>query len=304
MLHQQIERNKQRTVLIVFLFFALFAGLGAAIGYLNWNDALSGVVIALVVGAAYVAIMVAQSTKVVMSLNNAREITDKAQYPMLWNIVEELTIVTRLPFPRIFIIEDESPNAFAAGNSPEKASVAVTTGLLKQLNREELSGVLAHEFAHIRNYDIRLSTIALAIAGLIAFLAQFSTRMMFWGGGGRRRSKNDNSGGLGIILLVLSLLILLLSPFVATIIRLALSRNREYLADATAVEFTRNPQGLISALRKISSSKPMEEANNASASLYIVNPFKRVKEGEAEERDGFMSTHPSTTNRIKRLEAM
>lgn len=289
----------------MFLFFALFAGLGAAIGYLNWNDALSGLVIALVVGAAYVAIMVAQSTKVVMSLNNAREITDKAQYPMLWNIVEELTIVTRLPFPRIFIIEDESPNAFAAGNSPEKASVAVTTGLLKQLNREELTGVLAHEFSHIRNYDIRLSTIALAIAGLIAFLAQFSTRMMFWGGGGRRRSKSNDSGGLGIILFVLSLLILILSPFVATIIRLALSRNREYLADATAVEFTRNPQGLISALRKISSSKPMEEANTASASLYIVNPFKRLKEGEAEEeRDGFMSTHPSTTNRIKRLEAM
>lgn len=289
----------------MFLFFALFAGLGAAIGYLNWNDALSGVVVALVVGAAYVAIMVAQSTKVVMSLNNAREITDKAQYPMLWNIVEELTIVTRLPFPRIFIIEDESPNAFAAGNSPEKASVAVTTGLLKQLNREELTGVLAHEFSHIRNYDIRLSTIALAIAGLIAFLAQFSTRMMFWGGGGRRRSKSNDSGGLGIILFVLSLLILILSPFVATIIRLALSRNREYLADATAVEFTRNPQGLISALRKISSSKPMEEANTASASLYIVNPFKRLKEGEAEEeRDGFMSTHPSTTNRIKRLEAM
>ena len=206
MLHQQIESNKQRTVLIVFLFFALFAGLGAAIGYLNWNDALSGLVIALVVGAAYVAIMVAQSTKVVMSLNNAREITDKAQYPMLWNIVDELTIVTRLPFPKIFIIEDESPNAFAAGNSPEKASVAVTTGLLKQLNREELTGVLAHEFAHIRNYDIRLSTIALAIAGLIAFLAQFSTRMMFWGGGGRRRSKSNDNGGLGLILFVLSLI--------------------------------------------------------------------------------------------------
>jgi len=304
LLHQQIERNKQRTVLIVFLFFALFAGLGAAIGYLNWNDALSGVVIAVVVGVVYVTIMVAQSTKVVMRLNNAREITDKAQYPMLWNIVEELMIVTRLPFPKIYIIEDESPNAFAAGNSPEKSSVAVTTGLLKQLNREELSGVLAHEFAHIRNYDIRLSTIALAIAGLIAFIAQISTRMMFWGGGGRRRSKSDNSGGLGIILLVLSLLFLILSPFVATIIRLALSRNREYLADATAVEFTRNPQGLISALRKISSSKPMKEANSASASLYIVNPFKRMKEDEAEERDAFLSTHPSTTNRIKRLEAM
>jgi len=213
-----------------------------------------------------------------------------------------MTIVTRLPFPRIFIIEDESPNAFAAGNSPEKASVAVTTGLLKKLNREELTGVLAHEFAHIRNYDIRLSTVALAIAGLIAFLAQFSTRMMFWGGGGRRR-KSDNSGGAGIILLILSLLILVLSPFVATIIRLALSRNREYLADASAVEFTRNPEGLKSALIKIATSEPMEAANAASASLYIVNPFKRMREGEAES-DGLFSTHPSTANRIKRLEAM
>jgi heat shock protein HtpX len=275
--------------------------LGAAIGYLNWDNALSGVALALIIGLAYVVIMVAQSTQVVMSLNNAKEITDKAQYPMLWNIVEEMTIVTRLPFPRIFIIEDESPNAFAAGNSPEKASVAVTTGLLKKLNREELTGVLAHEFAHIRNYDIRLSTVALAIAGLIAFLAQFSTRMMFWGGGRRRRS--DNSGGAGIILLILSLLILVLSPFVATIIRLALSRNREYLADASAIEFTRNPEGLKSALIKIATSDPMEAANAASASLYIVNPFKRMKEGEA-ENDGLFSTHPSTANRIKRLEAM
>ena len=275
--------------------------MGAAIGYLNWDNALSGVALALIIGLAYVVIMVAQSTQVVMSLNNAKEITDKAQYPMLWNIVEEMTIVTRLPFPRIFIIEDESPNAFAAGNSPEKASVAVTTGLLKKLNREELTGVLAHEFAHIRNYDIRLSTVALAIAGLIAFLAQFSTRMMFWGGGRRRRS--DNSGGAGIILLILSLLILVLSPFVATIIRLALSRNREYLADASAIEFTRNPEGLKSALIKIATSDPMEAANAASASLYIVNPFKRMKEGEA-ENDGLFSTHPSTANRIKRLEAM
>ncbi|WP_321379033.1 zinc metalloprotease HtpX [Trichococcus shcherbakoviae] len=301
MLHQQIEQNKRRTVLIVFLFFLLFAALGAAIGYLNWDNALSGVALALIIGLAYVVIMVAQSTQVVMSLNNAKEITDKAQYPMLWNIVEEMTIVTRLPFPRIFIIEDESPNAFAAGNSPEKASVAVTTGLLKKLNREELTGVLAHEFAHIRNYDIRLSTVALAIAGLIAFLAQFSTRMMFWGGGRRRRS--DNSGGAGIILLIFSLLILVLSPFVATIIRLALSRNREYLADASAIEFTRNPEGLKSALIKIATSDPMEAANAASASLYIVNPFKRMKEGEA-ENDGLFSTHPSTANRIKRLEAM
>jgi heat shock protein HtpX len=301
LLHQQIEQNKRRTVLIVFLFFLLFAALGAAIGYLNWDNALSGVALALIIGLAYVVIMVAQSTQVVMSLNNAKEITDKAQYPMLWNIVEEMTIVTRLPFPRIFIIEDESPNAFAAGNSPEKASVAVTTGLLKKLNREELTGVLAHEFAHIRNYDIRLSTVALAIAGLIAFLAQFSTRMMFWGGGRRRRS--DNSGGAGIILLILSLLILVLSPFVATIIRLALSRNREYLADASAIEFTRNPEGLKSALIKIATSDPMEAANAASASLYIVNPFKRMKEGEA-ENDGLFSTHPSTANRIKRLEAM
>ena len=301
MLHQQIEQNKRRTVLIVFLFFLLFAALGAAIGYLNWDNALSGVALALIIGLAYVVIMVAQSTQVVMSLNNAKEITDKAQYPMLWNIVEEMTIVTRLPFPRIFIIEDESPNAFAAGNSPEKASVSVTTGLLKKLNREELTGVLAHEFAHIRNYDIRLSTVALAIAGLIAFLAQFSTRMMFWGGGRRRRS--DNSGGAGFILLILSLLILVLSPFVATIIRLALSRNREYLADASAIEFTRNPEGLKSALIKIATSDPMEAANAASASLYIVNPFKRMKAGEA-ENDGLFSTHPSTANRIKRLEAM
>ena len=209
-------------------------------------------------------------------------------------------MVAQVPMPRVFVIKDPSPNAFATGNSPEKAAVAVTTGLLERLNREELEGVLAHEFGHIRNYDVRLQTVAIAMGAVIAFLVQFSTRMM-WFGGGRRRSNDDNEGSvMDIILMVLALFAIILGPLMSTMMQMALSRNREYLADATAVEFTRNPHGLISALEKISGGPVMKNADPQSAALYIANPFKK-NEGE---RDSLFATHPSTANRIKRLEAM
>ena len=172
----------------------------------------------------------------------------------------------------------------------------MTTGLLERLNREELEGVIAHEFGHIRNYDVRLQTIAIALGAVIALLVQFGSRMMFWGGGSRDRD-DDNDGGANAIFMVIGLIAMILGPFMSTILQLALSRNREYLADATAVEFTRNPYGLISALRKISEAPPMTEANKQSATLYISNPF-------GESGDSLFATHPSTENRIKRLEKM
>ena len=296
MLYQQIASNKRKTLVVIVLYMALFVAVGIGIGYYALRSVVAGVIIALVAGGLYSMMMIANATNVVMQLNHAREITDKNQAPMIWNIVSDMAMIAKVPMPRIFIIEDESPNAFATGSSPENAAVAVTTGLLERLNREELEGVIAHEFGHIRNYDVRLQTIAIALGAVIAMLVQFGSRMMFWGGGSRDRD-DDNDGGANAIFMVIGLIAMILGPFMSTILQLALSRNREYLADATAVEFTRNPYGLISALRKISEAPPMTEANKQSATLYISNPF-------GESGDSLFATHPSTENRIKRLEKM
>ena len=297
MLYQQIASNKRKTLVVIVLYMALFVAVGIGIGYYALRSVVAGVIIALVAGGLYSMMMIANATNVVMQLNHAREITDKSQAPMIWNIVSDMAMIAKVPMPRIFIIEDESPNAFATGSSPEKAAVAVTTGLLELLNREELEGVIAHEFGHIRNYDVRLQTIAIALGAVIAMLVQFGSRMMFWGGGSRDRDDDDNGGGANAIFMVIGLIAMILGPFMSTILQLALSRNREYLADASAVEFTRNPYGLISALTKISEAPPMMEADKKSAALYISNPF-------GEEGDSLFSTHPSTANRIKRLEKM
>ena len=297
MLYQQIASNKRKTLVVIALYMALFIAVGIGIGYYALRSVVAGVIIALVAGGLYSMMMIANATNVVMQLNHAREITDKNQAPMIWNIVTDMAMIAKVPMPRIFIIEDESPNAFATGSSPENAAVAVTTGLLERLNREELEGVIAHEFGHIRNYDVRLQTIAIALGAVIAMLVQFGSRMMFWGGGSRDRDDDNEGGGANAIFMVIGLIAMILGPFMSTILQLALSRNREYLADASAVEFTRNPYGLISALTKISEAPPMTEADQKSAALYISNPF-------GEEGDSLFSTHPSTANRIKRLEKM
>mgnify|MGYP004639653591 FL=1 len=260
MLYQQIASNKRKTLVVIALYMALFIAVGIGIGYYALRSVVAGVIIALVAGGLYSMMMIANATNVVMQLNHAKEITDKNQAPMIWNIVTDMAMIAKMPMPRIFIIEDESPNAFATGSSPENAAVAVTTGLLERLNREELEGVIAHEFGHIRNYDVRLQTIAIALGAVIAMLVQFGSRMMFWGGGSRDRDDDDNGGGANAIFMVIGLIAMILGPFMSTILQLALSRNREYLADASAVEFTRNPYGLISALQKISEAPPMTEA--------------------------------------------
>lgn len=298
MLYEQIAANKRRTIVVIVLYMALFVAVGIGIGYYALRSAMAGVVIALVAGGIYSTMMISNATNIVMQLNHAREITDKSQAPMIWNIVSDISMVAQVPMPRIFIIEDESPNAFATGSSPEKAAVAVTTGLLERLNREELEGVIAHEFGHIRNYDVRLQTIAIALGAVIAILVQFGSRIMFWGGGSRSDDDDNDSGsGANAIFMVIGLIAMIFGPFMSTILQLALSRNREYLADATAVEFTRNPYGLISALKKISEAPPMTEADKQSATLYIANPF-------GEQGDSLFATHPSIENRIKRLEKM
>ena len=297
MLYDQIAMNKRRTGYVTFGFGLLVLLIGAALGYLFWNNWQSGAVIALVVALVYMLIMISQSTNVVMSMNHAREITDVSQAPQLWHLIEDMALVGKVPMPRVFIIEDPSPNAFATGNSPEKSAVAVTTGILQRLNREELEGVIGHEISHVRNYDIRLQTIALALSAAIGMLVNFASNWLWWGGGRRRDDDRDSAGNA--IALVISIVLIILAPLAASIAQMALSRNREYLADASSVELTRNPQGLISALRKIDDSEPMEAADPNSSALYIGDPFKN------KHRLGdLFATHPPIADRIARIEKM
>ena len=297
MLYNQISSNKRRTVVLLIVFFMLLAAIGAAVGYLWLGDMTFGVVIAVIIGAIYAMSMIFQSTNVVMSMNHAREVTEQ-EAPQLYHIVEDMAMVAQIPMPRVFIIEDQSLNAFATGSSPENAAVAATTGLLAVMNREELEGVIGHEGSHIRNYDIRISTIAVALASAITLLSSLGSRMI-WFGGGRRRS-DDRDNGTGLLVFLFSILSLILAPLAATLVQLAISRQREYLADASSVELTRNPQGMINALQKLQQSAPMQQpVDAASAALYINDPIKK------EERlTSLFSTHPSISDRIERLRQM
>lgn len=211
-----------------------------------------------------------------------------------------MAMVAQIPMPRVFIVEDESLNAFATGSNPENAAVAATTGLLALMNREELEGVIGHEVSHIRNYDIRISTIAVALASAVTMIASFGSRMMWFGGSNRRRSNDRDEGAMGIIVLILSLISLLLAPLAATLVQLAISRQREFLADASSVELTRNPEGMIKALQKLEDSSPMHyPVDQASAALYINDPLKK-----GEHFSSLFNTHPSIADRIDRLRHM
>lgn len=299
MLYQQIERNKRKTFLVMLVFFVIFALVGAGLGQLMWDKPLPGVLTAGVIALVYSFIIFQDPISVVMSMNHAQELREEDN-PQLFHVVEDMAMVGQIPMPKVYLIPDQSPNAFATGLSPDKSAVAVTQGLLDMMNREELEGVLGHEISHIRNYDIRLSMVALVLVSAISFIADFAQNWMWFGFGGRRRDDDDEDGGsLGMIIGVIGVIFtLILGPLAASLAQMALSRNREYLADAGSVELTRNPQGLISALRKIENSQPMQTANSASASLYIEDPVRRPSLSH------LFDTHPPTEERIKRLEQM
>lgn len=297
MLFDQIASNKRRTWFLLIAFFGLLALIGAAVGYLWLDSAFGGLVLTFIIGGIYAISMIFQSTEVVMAMNGAREVSEQ-EAPELYHVVQDMAMVAQIPMPRVYIVEDASPNAFATGSKPENAAVAATTGLLAIMNREELEGVMGHEVSHIRNYDIRISTIAVALASAITMLSSLAGRMM-WFGGGRRRSNRDNDNGLGVILLIVSLLAVILAPLAATLVQLAISRQREFLADASSVELTRNPQGMINALLKLEHSQPMEhDVDNASAALYINDP---KKEGGLKK---LFYTHPPISERVERLRKM
>ena len=298
MLFDQIASNKRRTWLLLIAFFGLLALLGAAIGYLWLRSAVGGVLLALIIGAIYAGVMIFQSTEVVMAMNGAREVSEQ-EAPELYHIVQDMAMVAQIPMPRVYIVEDPSPNAFATGSKPENAAVAATTGILQIMNREELEGVIGHEVSHIRNYDIRISTIAVALASAITLLSSLAGRMMWFGDGRRSSNDRDNDSGLGIILLIVSLIAIVLAPLAATLVQLAISRQREFLADASSVELTRNPQGMINALLKLDRSEPMEHhVDAASAALYISDP---KKEGGLKK---LFYTHPPISERVERLRHM
>lgn len=298
MLYQQIAQNKRKTVLVMAGFFLLVALIGAAIGYLFARSAVGGVIIAGVIALVYMAVIIGQSTDVVMNMNNAREIHSAQEAPALWHVVEDMAMVAQVPMPRVFIIDDPSPNAFATGNNPEHAAVAATTGLMEIMNREELEAVMGHEMSHVRNYDIRLQTIALALSAAISMLVNFAGNF-WWFGGSRSDDGDDNSWGVFAILG--SVLLIILAPLAATIAQMALSRNREYLADAGSVELTRNPHGMISALEKLKEAQPMKHVAPSSSGLYISDPEEN---GRHRRFSDLFATHPPLDARIKRLEQM
>ena len=238
------------------------------------------------------------SDKIVLSMNRARPATKEEDLKLV-NILDALMVSSGLPVrPRLYVVEDAQPNAFATGRNPQNAVICVTTGLLEKLDYYELEGVIAHEMSHIKNYDIRLSCVVSVMVGFIVMLSDLFTRALFWGG---IKDRDSDSKGNGILMLI-GLICLIIAPIFGSLMKLALSRKREFLADSTAVEFTRNPDGLISALQKLENDpNQLEVANSATANMYIVNPFKKnTKEGK-KRTTSIWSTHPSTQDRIEAL---
>jgi heat shock protein HtpX len=299
------RRNSFLLALVVVAVLGVFGFvIGYAIGYGNGDPTLWGIG-ALMIAVAFGLLSAMGSyyggDQLVLNSSGAREVSAE-QAPQLYNVVTEMALAAGIPMPKVYIIDDPSPNAFATGRDPQHSSVAITTGLLNKLNREELQGVLGHEMSHIRNYDIRFTLIVGVMVGSIALLAQLFLRYTFWFGGGRRSNSDSNSGGggLAVLFLVIGIVMAILAPIFTALVQMAVSRQREYLADASSVELTRNPHGLESALAKISSdNEPLKAANGATQHLYIVNPLKKLGGGAS-----LFSTHPPIVDRINRLRAL
>jgi heat shock protein HtpX len=296
--YEQVDRNKQKSAMIMVLFTLFVAGfayvLGEASGY-----GLSFVGIALIFSGLMSLGSFYYSDRIILSLSKAREADRKKDF-LFYTVTENLCLATGLPKPKLYVIDDTAMNAFATGRDPKHAVVVVTTGLLTQLNRTELEGVIAHELSHIQNYDIRLMAVVTILVGMVTLVADWFLRMSFYG----RRGKSRDSNQLQMIMMVVGLILALLSPIIARLIQLAISRRREFLADASGVKITRFPDGLARALEKISKDKePLEVANKATAHLYISNPLKNHHDSIGWFAKMF-ATHPPISERLKQLRAM
>ena len=287
-LYTHQSRNVTKTWLLMSAFFVIVISIGFFFSQYYRNPNILYFFVIFSIGMNVMSYW--YSDKIALKLNKARQIK-KEENPELWNIVENLSITAGLPMPKLCIINDASPNAFATGRNKEHAVVAVTTGLLQILDKNELEGVIAHELSHIGNRDILLSTVVVVLVGFISIIADMFLRSMFWGGGNR-----DNDRGGGGLMLVLGIILSILAPIFATLIQLAISRKREFLADASGALLTRYPEGLANALTKISNySRPMISANTATAHLFISNPFG------AKKISNLFSTHPPMEARVKAL---
>jgi heat shock protein HtpX len=300
--YASISKNKRESILLIFIFFILVIGLGYIFSQVYQSPGILVIAVLFSTVSAFVSYFFSDS--ITLALSQAKEV-DRKNAPELFRLVENLTIAAGLPMPRVYIIEDTAPNAFATGRDPKHAVICVTTGLLQKLEKVELEGVLAHELSHIGNYDIRVMTLVVVLVGTVTLLADWFLRFSLFGGkksGGDR----DNNGNLGLILMVAGIVLAILSPLVATLIKLAVSRKREFLADSSGVLITRYPEGLARALEKISADKePLEAANKATAHMYIVNPLKAHKgEDSVGWFAGLFNTHPPIQERIKRLREM
>jgi heat shock protein HtpX len=302
----QIAANKRNSLFLVLIVLWVLIVLGASIGFVLTGD-LTGVVgmtaVALVLGGLMTAGSWFSGDQLVLAASQAKRV-DETSAPQLTNVVREMSLAAGVPMPAVYVIDDTAPNAFATGRDPGHASIAITTGLLQKLDREELQGVIGHELSHVRNYDIRFTLLVGVLVGSIALLADMYLRIGFWtgfGGRGRRSSDSSDSGGLGAIVFIVSIVLAILAPIAARLVQLAVSRQREYLADASSVELTRNPTGLENALMKIAGDRePLEVANRATQHLYIVNPMKKL----SDRGIGLFSTHPPILDRVNRLRGM
>jgi len=326
--HNLIGRNKRRSVLLMigmgFLVVLVGTVLVTAIGLWTGAGADLNTLIPLIILGAVISIGVAVlsalwgfygGSKIVLRIAGAVKIPKEAD-PMLYNVVEELSIAAGIPMPEVYLIDDTAINAFATGRDPDHAAVAITKGLRAKLTRSELAGVMAHEISHIRHFDIRLAMLMATMVGLIVLACDVFwhfVRYQFWFGGGHRSSRRSSSregGGqaqliLAVVVIVLAILLAILAPTMAMLIRMAMSRQREYLADVGAVELTRDPAGMISALQKLGSCKePLEVANRATAHMYIVNPLRNAMKGQGHNLNSAFRTHPPLDDRIARLKAL
>lgn len=291
----EIRNNNIKSILLFILFLILIIGLGAAIG-LVWGDLYFGLIIAGIFALAYSLIAYYSGKNMLMSIANAKEVTKKDE-PYLYHTVEGLAIAAGIPTPKAYVIEDPAPNAFATGRNPKNSAIAVTRGLLNKLNRQELEGVIAHEMSHIKNYDIRTMMIASVMVGLIMLLSDFLLRTFLFGGSNR----GDSKGGGQLLFILIGLALAILSPLIGKLIQLAISRKNEYAADARGATLTRYPEGLASALEKISKDKnELKNQNNAMKHLYINNPKTKKTSFMAK----LLSTHPPAKDRIQKLRAM
>ncbi len=292
-MYSQINSNRRKSLLLIALFTGILSAAGYSYGYIN-GAGYAGLVFALTVSMGMTAVSWFFGDKIVLSSTGAKRIESREENRYLWNMVENLSMTAGLPMPALYIVDDPSPNAFATGRNPKHASIAVTTGMIQIVENEELEGVLAHELSHIKNYDMRFMMLMAVMVGALTILGDSIFRFGFFS---RRSNRNNEGGG---ILAVVGIVFLILSPIIGEIIKLAVSRSREYLADASGALLTRYPEGLARALEKISTnSQPMARASKATAHLWISNPY-----GLGKHVSSLFSTHPPIEDRIKQLRLM